>query len=277
MPGDDGRSKTPEGVFGKELLYYRERAGLTQTELAALVNISHDVISKIEKGRRGPADDLPVRLDALDQLDTRSALARLWENLRDASRNRAYPGWFVPWPEYEAKATALRTFQLMVVPGLLQTPDYARAVLRTRVGITEDDIEAEVAARMARQAVLDGDKPPLLWVVLTEVALRHPVGGPEVMRVQLAKLAAAARLPHVIIQVIPTGRGAHEGFRGPFILAEFPDRPPAAYQDTAVSGQVIENAAEIAGLMTLWDTLKSEALPRDASLALIEEVAETWT
>src|SRR5215471_20801811 len=110
MPRDNDQDGTPQGVFGSELRHYRERAGLSQTELAALVNISHDVISKIETGERAPAKDFPERLDAVPDLDTRGGLARLWKNLSKGLRNRAIPGWFRPWAELEAAATALRSY-----------------------------------------------------------------------------------------------------------------------------------------------------------------------
>ena len=278
MLGDDGRTRTPEGVFGAELRYYRERAGLSQTELAALVNVSHDVISKIETGERPPARDFPERLDTVAELDTRDGLARLWGLLKGSARRRAYPGWFDRWPDFEAAAVALRTFELVVIPGLLQTDQYARAVLRTRIGDTDDEIDAMVEARMARQAILHKDKPPTLWAALDEGVLRRPVGGPHVMREQLGRLAEAARFPNVVLQVVPAGTGAHEGLRGgAFVIADFADHPSVAYQDTAVQGQIIDSADDVACLMVLLDTIKSVALPVAASLELIEEVAKTLT
>lgn len=278
MQHDYDPDGTPEGVFGAELRFYRTQAGLSQTELGTLVNISHDVISKIETGQRAPAGDFPPRLDAVPELDTRGALTRLWKRLRKSARNRAYPGWFDRWPEAEARAIALRTFELVVIPGLLQTDQYARAVLRTRIGDTDEQIDEMVAARMDRQAILHQDRPPTMWVVLDEGILRRPVGGPYVMREQLNRLAEAARWPNVVIQVIPANVGAHEGLRGgAFVIAEFADDPRVAYQDTAVSGQIVESPEGIASLAVLWDTLKSEALSRAASLELIEEVAKTWT
>jgi len=277
MLGENDRTRTPEGVFGAELRYHRERAGLSQTDLAALVNISHDVISKIETGERAPARDFPGRLDAVPELDTRGGLTRLWGWLKDSSRRGPYPGWFARWRDYEAAATALRTFQLITVPGLLQTAEYARAVLRTRVNTPDDEIEEMVEGRMARQAILTKSKPPMLWAVLTEAVLRCPVGGACVMGEQLNKLLDAGDRSNVIIQVVPTAQGAHEGFRGPFIIADLPDHPPVGYQDTAVQGQVVDSADDVAALMVLWDTIKSVALPAGASLELIEEVAKSWT
>jgi transcriptional regulator with XRE-family HTH domain len=278
MPGNGDRSRTPEGVFGKALKFYRERAGLSQTELAALSNYSNTVINKIEKGDRPPAEGFPERMDAIAQLGADGDLARLWGWLEDSARHRAYPGWFDRWPDFEAAAVALRTFELVVVPGLLQTDQYARAVLRTRIGDTDDEIDAMVEARMVRQAILRKDKPPTLWAALDEGVLQRPVGGPHVMREQLDRLAEAAKFPNVVIQVIPAGTGAHEGLRGgAFVIADFADHPSVAYQDTAVQGQIIDSADDVASLMILLDTIKSVALPVAASLELIEEVAKTWT
>src|ERR1700722_17207427 len=118
MTDNGDRSRTPEGVFGKALRFYRERAGLSQTELAALSNYSNSVISKIEKGDRPPAEGFPERIDAILQMDTRDGLTQLWGWLKDSVRHYAYPGWFARWPDAEARAHALRTHQpLLIVPG----------------------------------------------------------------------------------------------------------------------------------------------------------------
>jgi transcriptional regulator with XRE-family HTH domain len=278
MTGNGDRSRTPEGVFGKALKFFRERAGLSQMELAALANYDNTVISKIERGDRPPAEGFPELMDSIPQLGTKGALTQLWGWLKDSVRHRAYPGWFDPWPDHEAKATALRNFELVLIPGLLQTDQYARAVLRTRIGDTDEEIDAMVAARMERQTVLAKDRPPTFWAVLDEGVLHRPVGGPHVMREQLDRLADAARRPNIVIQVIRTSAGAHDGLRGgAFVIAEFADHAPVAYQDTAVQGMIVDRTEDIGSLMVLWDTLKSEALPRAASLDLIEEAAKTCT
>lgn len=164
------------------------------------------------------------------------------------------------------------------MPGLLQTEGYARAVLSTRVGATEDEIDETVAARLARQKILERHEPPELWAILDEGVLRRPVGGPAVMHSQLTHLVAMARRSHVVIQVIPLAAGPHEGMRGgAFVIADFVDAATSAYQDTAVSGQIIEDASEADALAHTWDTLRLEALPRAASLSLIEETARQWT
>jgi hypothetical protein len=115
-------------------------------------------------------------------------------------------------------------------------------------------------------------------VILDEGVLRRPVGGPEVMRGQLVHLAGMARTPHIVVQVVPLAAGAHQGLDGgAFAIADFDDAATIAYQDTAVSGQIIEDASEADALAHTWDTVRLEALPRAASLSLIEETARQWT
>ena len=160
---------------------------------------------------------------------------------------------------------------------LLQTEDYARAMLRTQVMATDEEIEEMVAARLARQAILSRDRPPMFWVILDEGVLRRPVGGPKVMGEQLRHLADAARRPSIVLQVIPLSACAHQGMSGSFVIAEFEKAAPVVYQDTAARGQVIEDADDIEAVSVMWDTLMAEALPRNASRELVEEVAKTWT
>ena len=276
MPNDAERSGTPAGVFGAELRYYRMRAGLSQKDLAAKVNVSHDVISKIETGERPPAEDFPPRLDAVPELDTRGALTRLWDHLKKGHKQRAY-GWFQPWADIEAEATVLRWYEPLVVPGLLQTEDYARAILSARPDGNLTDLDDQVAARLARQAILDRPDAPQLWCVLDEGVLHRAIGGPKVMRSQLFRLAEAAEHPKTTIQVIPFG-GAHAGLLGGFIIADLEGSPPMAYLETAAHGQVTDSPAVTAHLALSFDRLRSEALPWTASRDLIRKVAEQqWT
>jgi Domain of unknown function (DUF5753) len=235
------------------------------------------MVGKIETGRRLPSDQFVAACEAVPELGTNGALHALREQLRDHLRSGPYPGWFDRWPQAEATALTLRWFELVNVPGLLQTEDYARAMLRTQVMATDDEVEDMVAARLERQAVLARDKPPMLWVILDEGVLRRPVGGKWVMKDQLRALAEAARRPSVVLQIIPLAAGAHQGMSGNFVIAEFGQGPPLAYQDTAASGQIIEDPGDIGAIGVMWDTLKSEALPRGTSLELLEEVAKSWT
>jgi transcriptional regulator with XRE-family HTH domain len=268
---------SPLRVFGAELRHYRTRAGMSQDQLGARVYCSGDLVGKVENGQRAPTEEFTAACDAVPDLDTGGALARLRELLRDYLKQRAYPGWFHRWPDKEATAKTLRTFELVAVPGLLQTEDYARAVLRTQVMATDEEIEEMVRARMERQAILASDSRPMLWVILDEGVLLRPVGGAYVMHDQLERLTEAAQRPNVVLQVIPLAVGAHQGMSGNFVIADFADAPPVVYQDTAARGQIVEDADDIAAVTMMWDTLNSEALPRSASMELVKEAAKRWT
>ena len=159
----------------------------------------------------------------------------------------------------------------------MQTEEYARAILRTRIGATDEELDEAVAARLDRQRIFNREHPPELWVLLDEAVLRRPVGGPQVMANQLEFLAAAGKRPYIVLQILPLSAGAHEGMRGgAFVLADFDASPTLGYQDTAVAGQIVEDQSQVEALATTWDTLRVEALPRSASLELVKEVAETW-
>ena len=181
----------------------------------------------------------------------------------------ATPPWFRSWIEHEQRAAALRLWQLGVLSGLLQTEDYARAILTVNPGVTEDEVNGRLAARLARQAILTRDDPPAAWFLVDEAALRRRISSPEIMAAQLAHLGGVARLPNITIQVVPST--AHAGLLGGFALAE-----RAAYVETAVAGQVFEDAEITAELLTRFDTLRSEAFRRSESLTLIERMCEEW-
>jgi transcriptional regulator with XRE-family HTH domain len=278
VSGDSDLDGTPQGVFGAELRYYRERAGLAQTELASLVNVSHDVISKIETGQRPPAKEFPERLDAIPELDTRDGLTRLWVNLQKGLRHRAVPGWFRPWAEHEAQATTLRAYEPLVVPGLLQTEGYARAILAAEPGIKSDDLEAQVTARMDRQTVLERADAAQMWTVLDEGVLHRCIGGKKVMHDQLEQLADVAESPQTTIQIIPTSACAHAGLLGAFVIADLDGSGSMVYLETAAEGQVTDSPSILSHVTFRFDSIRAEALPRAASRDLIVKVAEEkWT
>jgi transcriptional regulator with XRE-family HTH domain len=172
------RAGTPAGVFGAELRFYRTRAALSQKDLATLVHVSNDVISKIETGERPPAEDFPPRLDAVLELDTRGALTRLWEHLKKGQKQRLY-GWFQEWADIEAQATVLRWYEPLVVPGLLQTEDYARAILSARPDGNLSDLDEQVAARLARQTFWTERVPPSSGASSTKPSCTAPSAAPR--------------------------------------------------------------------------------------------------
>jgi len=274
MPSrEPGRS--PRQVFGGMLRYYREQAGLSRTELGRQISKSVSLVQAIELGQRAATPDVTEDLEAA--LATGGALTRLRTEIGDGLGYQVFPAWFQDWAIKETEAATLRWFEPLIIPGLLQTEDYARAIFRTRFKITADEIEERVAARLRRQQVLTRDDPAALWVILDEWVLRRPVGGRHVMLEQANRLIDAARQSHIVIGILPAGTGAHEGVTGAFALADFDRAPTIGYQEGALRGQPVEDPKDVAALALTWDTLRSEALPRTASLALLEEAAKSWT
>ena len=273
----NGNGGNPRVVFGRMLRHYRTQAGLSREQLGSRVYLTGDMVAKIERGNRTATEKFVEACEALPELGTRGSLRVLWEQLRDSFMSRPYPGWFADWPGKEAQAVKLRWFEMAVVPGLLQTESYARALLTDRVAFL-GDIDEAVTARMERAAILARDDPPELWVVVDEAVLHRPVGGPDVMAGQLKHLIELASRPAIVVRVMPATVGVHDGLPGAgFIIADFGDAPSAAYQDTALRGQVIEEAEDIVTLGATWDRLAAEALPRSASLARMEEIGKSWT
>lgn len=259
-------------LFGDELRAVRTHAGLTRDDLALKLSYSASLVGMIESARRVPQADFAARCD--DAFGTPGTFARIQQRLR----NLPFPESFRPFAMYEETAASLKTFEHSVVPGLLQTPAYARAVLATRPGITSDEIEELVAVRLARQEILHRDDPPMVWVLIDEAVLHRPVGDRAVMHEQLMHLVAMSDRPTITVQVVPYSAGAHSGLQGAFMLAEFDGTPGIVHMETAGNGQVAQEAATVARVGLTFDTLRSEALPRGASRDMIMKVAEErWT
>ena len=276
MAGDGFDSAaSPLRVFGAMLRYYRTKAGLAQADLGERVHFSDDLISKIEMGQRAPTKEFTAACDAVPELDTGGALAELRGQLRDYLRQQVYPGWFHRWPEAEAEARALRWYEPLLVPGLLQTLDYARAVLRgAQPDATYERIEEQDAARIQRQDVLAKDDPPHLWCVIDEGVLHRCIGGRKVMHDQLHHLAEMSDRPKVSVQVVSFETGAHAGLLGCFAIADLGGLHDTLYLETATTGQVVEVPSVVSEAALIFENLRSEALPRGASRDLIMKVAE---
>ncbi len=261
------------------LRYYRVKAGISQADLGSRVFCSGDLISKIEKGQRAPSQEFAVACDGVPELNTGGSLAELREQLRDYLRQQVYPGWFHRWPEAEGQARALRWYEPLLVPGLLQTEDYARAVLRGAQPDADDErIADQVAARMQRQEVLAKEDPPHLWCVIDEGVLHRRIGGRKVMHDQLLHLAEMSERPKVSVQVVPFSAGARAGLLGAFIVADSDGTAGTLYLETATTGQVVEVPSVVSQAALIFDMLRSEALPRGASKDLImTTIEERWT
>jgi transcriptional regulator with XRE-family HTH domain len=255
----------PVRYFGRQVRKERLAAGWTLAEFGQRTGYDPAHISRIESGKR-PATDIFAKM--CDQVFPHRA-GWLTEFYEESRTWIATPPWFRSYLIHEQRATTLRNWFPSLLDGLLQAEDYARAILAVGPGVTENEVNDRLAARMKRQAILTRDNPPMAWFLLDEAALRRRVSSPEVMAVQMAHLAGVARLPNVAIQVVPNIE--HAGLLGGFSLTE-----RAAYVETAVAGQVFEDAEIIAGLLTRFDTLRSEALRASESLTLIERMHEEW-
>ncbi|MEN3614041.1 DUF5753 domain-containing protein [Plantactinospora sp. ZYX-F-223] len=188
---------------------------------------------------------------------------------------RREPAWLREWLEIEREARLLRWFEPALVPGLLQTEAYARAVLGWGGLMTTDEVEQRTQSRMERQGILAGSKPPQFFVMVDEAVLRRCVGGPAVMAEQCDRLVQFAQRPHIHLQAVPATAGAHAGLAGGFILAKGPSGV-AAHLDDPLRAHVVSQQDEIDTLEGKWEAMRAVALPTGQTLSLIKEVAATW-
>ncbi|MDQ1031206.1 transcriptional regulator with XRE-family HTH domain [Streptomyces umbrinus] len=271
--------------LGAELRALRARAGLKSGEAARLVGWHQSKVSRIETGRSGvkPAD-VELLLDAYDVRD--AELRELLVVLAGSDDNGRHHWWhayrgllpstYSDFISLESQASVMRTLENSVVPGLLQTPEYAREVTLAAVdGAPDDKVDALVEVRLARQDVLRSNPPLRLSAVLDEAALRRTVGGPEVMARQLEHLGEAAQLPHVRIQVLPFGVGAHVGVTGPFVIFSFPNTSDldVVVLDHLTSSLYLERKEDLQAYSEAFDSLQVHALSPEETLDFIAGVA----
>jgi transcriptional regulator with XRE-family HTH domain len=258
-------------LFRDELRRARSRAGLTQEELAERISYSAALVTAVETGRRTPSLDFAGRCD--QALGSDGLLSRVQVKVA----GECGPSWFREWAVVEREAVMLRCWEPLLIPGLLQTPEYVRAVMRSRPHISEDAAERRIAKRLERQMIFDQECPPMLFAVIDESALRREVGGPELMRDQLERLVVVAAQAKVSVQVVPAAVGAHAGLCGALMIASLDESTDISYVDTALSSVLVERSEDVFELTLLFDTLRSAALPRQASIELIREVMAKWS
>lgn len=266
-----------------ELKRLREAAGLTQEEVSGRTGKDRSTLYRLESAQQRPQRSTLIQLLDLYEVDDQRR-ADLLAVLREAGQR----GWMRPhrselpavYSEYigfEAEASSISNYESLFVAGLLQTEEYAQAVIRgTLPHATAEQVKNRVGARMERQALLTGTNPPKLWAIMDEAAVRRVVGGRVVMQGQLARLQEAAALPHVTVQVIPYEAGAHPGMPGSFIVLEFPD--PAdhniVYLDSMAGDLFLEDDLEIRRYILMFEHLRAAALRPDETVALLAAIAE---
>jgi DNA-binding XRE family transcriptional regulator len=261
----------PARYFGREVRRARQAATMTLVEFGQTVGYHPSQISRIERGKRPPTETFAKMCDKVFP-ERDGWFERFYH---ESKQWVATPPWFLNWLEHEQRASILRVWQPSSLSGLLQTKPYALALLRTFPGVTEDQVAERLTARMTRQAILTREESaaPMTWFLVDEAALRRCTGTPETMAAQLGHLATVAELPNVTIQVVPNV--AHAALTGGFAIAETA-KGTAAYIETALTGQVFEDADAVLELATRFDALRTEALRGTESLHLIEKVASEW-
>ncbi|MFY1692074.1 helix-turn-helix domain-containing protein [Plantactinospora sp. WMMB782] len=243
----------------------RQRAlrGMPQEEFGKRTNYSASTISAVETGTR--AVDMPYATRADEILET----GGLFVSLLKAAQRDNEPTWFKRWLDAERSATQLRYYHPTLIPGLLQTENYARAVLRFDATRPEEEVEKLVASRLARQEILTRDHPPLVIAVFDEAALRRP---DAIMAEQFAHLLRMAERPYIQLHIIPAGTGLHVGLSGQLALARSADGNWVGNLENQIADFTVGDEDGIAALLARWEGVRGVALPQDQSLALLKEV-----
>jgi hypothetical protein len=257
----------PAVYFGRQVRKARLSHGWSLHEFGERVVYHPAALSRIENGKRPPSETLAKACDRV--FPERGGWFH--EFFAESRGWMALPAWLRDWASHEQSARYLRDWCPSIVTGLLQTEDYARAVIATAPMVTDDEISARVAARMARQErVLLRDDPPAAWFLLDCFALLREVGTPEAMAGQMRHLIAVAGLPHINIQVVPGA--AHGGLLGGFTVTE-----KAAYAESMVRGQVFEDEETVIALSVRLDTIRGRACSAPDSIDLLRQAADLWS
>jgi transcriptional regulator with XRE-family HTH domain len=278
MPGNPHTSVRSRQVAA-ELRLLREQAGLSGAEVAKRMGMSPSKISRIETGNSGLQIEDVAALLGLYQVP-----ASTRDELLDLVRRSEERGWWTRQPglpqlwrsliDFEAKATRVQNYEALFVPGLLQTAEYARAIIQgVEPTISEAELDNLVASRMARQALLARASSPQFFAVIDEGALRRPVGERGVMHRQLQHLLGAMEQPHVTLRVVPLVAGAHAGLRGPFVILEFAEEPALVHVENHSTGLFLEEEADLAAYRVALGNILHAALATAATAELIAQIA----
>ena len=263
---------SPAHFFGAEVRRARLAAAMTLADLAVLVPCDASTVSRIEAGTLSPGQRFAAACD-----EAFPQMGGWFSRFCHDSRTWAgpHPPWFRDWVETEARATVIRWWEPLLIPGLLQTEDYARAVL----GWGPDDggdLDAQVAARLDRQRIFDRGSPPEVWILLSEPVLGYCVGSADVMRKQIDHLAEMAARPRVMIQVVSGAAGAYGGLSGAFAIGADTAAETVIYLETGVQGMVVRDPRLITRAASVFDHLRAEALPRSQTLEVLARAGERW-
>jgi hypothetical protein len=271
-------------VLGGQLRKLREVRGVSREDAGWQIRASESKISRMELGRVGFKErdvaDL-LTFYGVTSGEERAALITLARQANTPGWWHQYsdvlPTWFQSYLGLEAAATQIRNYEVQFVPGLLQSADYARAVIELGSGnLTKDQIDRRVELRMTRQDVLTRAEPPQFWGLIDEAALRRPIGGQTVLRGQLAKLAEVSKLPNVTVQVLPFGSGGHAASGGSFSILRFPDPalPDVVYLEQMTSALYLDKPEDVEHYATVIEQLCVQAEQPARTLEMLDRIAK---
>ncbi|MEZ7154524.1 helix-turn-helix domain-containing protein [Streptomyces sp. MAD19A] len=254
-------------TVGRQIKLRREAMGLRVPDFGRAVGYGEDMIYKIESGKRIPRQEFLDRADEL--LEAGGLLSAAWEDVKKVR----YPKKVRALGKLEARAVEIGLYECHIVPGLLQTPEHARAVIgAAQPPYSPDDVERMVAARLARQTVFDRDPAPALSFVMEEGVLRRPIGGRTAWRGQLQRLLDVVQLHHVVLQVMPTDCETHSGLDGRIELLKFDDGTAMGRSDGAFNGRPTSDPRHLRILELRYGTIRAQALPPRESLAFVRQL-----
>lgn len=247
-----------------DLRFYRLKEKMSGEAFGRIIGSVKSTVSKLESG------ELKIDEKQAIQLDQKFETGGHFLRLLTFARLGHDPDWFKEHVSYEARASMLKIFELALIPGILQTPEYARALMED-AGI--EDIDDQLTARLARQEILGRVPRPLVWVILAESVLDWPVGGAEVMRAQLARILELSELPNLKVRVVPRSAGATIGLDGAFKVLSV-EEGDVAYTEAHGGGRLILGTSEVRRFGIRYDRIGVKALPEDSSRTKIKEVME---
>ncbi|WP_131769235.1 Scr1 family TA system antitoxin-like transcriptional regulator [Candidatus Protofrankia datiscae] len=269
-------------LLGSLLRRLREDKGISREEAGYSIRASESKISRLELGRvsfkERDVADLLTLYGVMDEAERAPLMALVreantpgwWQNFTDV-----LPSWFQSYIGLEEAATLIRTYEIQFIPGLLQTEDYARAVItQGNSGVRSDTIERRISVRMNRQKLLARPTHPRLWVVIDEAALRRPLGGPKVMRAQLEHLIKLAGQPNLSLQIMPFRFGGHAAEGGAFSILRFPeaDLPDVVYLEQLAGAVYLDKREDVDRYMEAMDRLCVDSVPPAASIDVLNTI-----
>ncbi|MEU1307781.1 helix-turn-helix transcriptional regulator [Streptomyces cinnamoneus] len=261
-------------LAGKMLRDRRKTAKLTQAQLGALIPLSQGMIAGIELGNEVPSPEAGQLLDSA--VGGNGELAAMWHHVRkDLQNQTTYPAWSQPYLNAEVQATRIQHFA-NIAPGLVQTEDYARAIINSGVKLFGGNAEDKVEARMERQKILDGDNPPWFWSIMDQAALYRVVGSHDVMCLQLTHLLELSERPRITFRILPFNREIPGGVTsiGAMLILARPGKGEAVYWESGLNGAFLETPSEVEVYRSFYDQLDLDVLNPQASTDLIRKARE---